>query len=56
MMCHKECENCGKPSGLAKLCPECAAKKKPLLRQHQRPKIKKSLFQTNNTTEGSKSQ
>lgn len=56
MMFYWRCPNCGVASEMAKLCPECAAKKKPLLRQHQRPKIKKSLFQNNNTTERSKSQ
>lgn len=55
MMCHKECENCGKPSGLAKLCPECAAKKKAPAAPTAETR-KEIYYQNNNTTENIKSQ
>lgn len=55
-MRYKECENCGKPSGLAKLCLECAAKKKPHAAGTAGSLIKTNKLYLHDTTKEAKCQ
>lgn len=55
MMFYWRCPSCGAASEMAKLCPECAAKKKAPAAPTAETR-KEIYFQNNNTTERSKSQ